>query len=391
MRAQAGNPRAGLWTGPWNADATALVVVTGLLLVYGLLMSFSASFVEAAQTGDPFRIFRRQVTWAGLGVVAFAVAAQVHHRQWRRAAWPLLVVALGALVLVLIPGMGVERFGSSRWLTVGPVEMQPSELAKLAVLVWVADVFDRKRPRDGSVQQLDHLLLPALPLFGVVALLVLLQPDLGTVVLLGLIVGAILWIEGLPMRMVTAMAAAALGIVIVLALVAPYRMARITGWLSPEDDPLDTGFQLLQARYALGSGGLFGVGLGSSRAKWDFVPNPETDFIFAIIGEELGLFGAVVILALFGALLYLGMRTAYRATDPFARTVAFAVTAWIVGQALVNIAAVTGLLPITGVTLPLVSVGGSSLIVTLAALGMLVAITRAGGTLRPATKSGGRR
>jgi cell division protein FtsW len=162
----------------------------------------------------------------------------------------------------------------------------------------------------------------------------------------------------------------------VLAAVAPYRVARVTGWLHPEADPLGTGYQLIQSRLALGSGGVFGVGLGSSRGKWNFIPNPETDFIFAIVGEELGLIGASFVLALFAALLYLGLRVAYAARDPFGRTVAFGVTAWIVGQALINVGTVTGLLPITGVTLPLVSVGGSSLVSTLVALGILTSIAR---------------
>jgi cell division protein FtsW len=168
-------------------------------------------------------------------------------------------------------------------------------------------------------------------------------------------------------------AAAAVGM---LAVVAPYRLARVTGWLDPEADPLGSGYQLLQARFAMGEGGIFGLGLGSSRAKWNLVPNPETDFIFAIIGEELGLVGAAGVLALFAALLFFGLRVAYAAEDGFGRTTAFGITAWVVGQALINVGTVTGLLPITGVTLPLVSVGGSSLVSTLIALGILVSIAR---------------
>ena len=206
--------------------------------------------------------------------------------------------------------------------------------------------------------------------------LVLLQPDLGTTILLGLIIGSVLWVEGLPGRYVGGVLAAGVLAVGLLAVVAPYRMARISGWLHPESDPLGAGYQLLQSWYALGSGAIFGLGLGSSRGKWNFIPNPETDFIFAIIGEELGLVGATAVLVLFGALLFVGLRIAYTATDGFGRTVAFAITSWTVGQALINVGTVTGLLPITGVTLPLVSVGGSSLLTTMLALGILVAISR---------------
>ncbi len=370
----------GLRTGAWTSDATAITVVTALLVLVGLLMSFSASFVDAAEAGNPFGVFLRQLVWAAIGSVGFVVAANLDPRTWRRLAWPLLAVAGVGLVLVLVDGIGIERYGSTRWLGAGPLVFQPSELAKLATLLWVADVLERKRPRDGSLHSTDHLLLPALPLLGILALLVLSQPDLGTTILLGVIVGAVLWIEGLPGRYVAGLAAFAVAAIAVLAIVAPYRLARVTGWLNPEADPLGGGFQLLQSRYALGSGGIFGVGLGSSRGKWHFIPNPETDFIFAIIGEELGLVGAAAVLGLFGGLLYIGLRIAYRAPHGFRRTVAFGITAWLVGQALVNIGAVVGLLPITGVTLPLVSVGGSSLVSTLVALGILVAIARSPAT-----------
>jgi cell division protein FtsW len=368
--------RTRLDPGPWTSDATALTVVTVLLLLTGLVMSFSASFVDAAEAGDPFGVFRRQVVWALLGVPAFVVAASLPHQRWRRWSWPLLALSLAGLLLVLIPGVGVTRFGSTRWLGFGPLVIQPSEIAKLAALLWVADVLERKRPKDGSLHEPSHLAIPAIPLLGLLAVLVLAQPDLGTTILLGLIVGAVLWVEGLPARYVGAGAVAALVAIAGLAVIAPYRLARVTGWLDPEADPLGSGYQLLQALFAMGEGGVFGLGLGSSRAKWNLVPNPETDFIFAIIGEELGLAGASGVLALFAALLFFGLRVAYAAEDGFGRTVAFAITAWIVGQALINVGTVTGLLPITGVTLPLVSVGGSSLVSTLVALGILVSIAR---------------
>jgi cell division protein FtsW len=375
-----------LAAGPWTTLSTWIVAVTGLLLIVGLVMSFSASFVDAAEAGDPFATFRRQLLWAVVGVPAFAFAAWIDPRVWRRLAWPLLAAALVGLVLLLVPGIGETRYGSTRWLSLGPLSIQPSELAKLAALLWLADVLQRKRPRDGAVHRLEHLMVPAVPLLVVLAGLVMAQPDLGTTILLGLIVGAVLWVEGLPARYVTGALVVGGAIVAALAVVAPYRVARIRGWLAPEAYPLDEGFQLLQSWYALGSGGVFGLGLGSSRGKWHFIPNPETDFIFAVIGEELGLVGALGVLALFTLLLYLGLKTAYLAPEGYPRTVALAITVWIVGQALVNIATVIGLLPITGVTLPLVSVGGSSLVSTLVALGILTAIAR-GPTRQPQTKA----
>ncbi len=366
----------GLRAGAWSSDATGITVVTVLLVMLGLLMSFSASFVDAAEAGNPFGVFVRQAIWVSIGLVGFVLAANLDPRVWRRLGWPLMAMSLAMLVLVLIDGIGLQRYGSTRWLGAGPLVFQPSELAKLATLLWIADVLERKRPKDGSLHSTDHLLLPALPVFAVLAFLVLRQPDLGTTILLGLIVGAILWVEGLRTRLVAGLVGVGLAAVVVLAVVAPYRLARVTSWLDPTADPLGGGFQLIQSRYALGSGGIFGVGLGSSRGKWNFLPNPETDFIFAIIGEELGMIGAAAVLALFGAMLYFGLRVAYAAPHGFRRTVAFTITAWLVGQALVNVGAVVGLLPITGVTLPLVSVGGSSLVSTLVALGILVAIAR---------------
>jgi cell division protein FtsW len=363
-------------SGPWGQEATALAVVVGLLLVVGLVMSFSASVVDAAENGDPFGILRRQVAWAAIGVPAFLVVSSTDHRVWRRLSWAMLAAAVVGLLLVLVPGLGLTRGGSTRWLGIGPLVVQPAELAKLSALLWLADVMERKRPGDGGPHELRHLLVPGVPLLAVLGALILAEPDLGTSVVVGIIVALVLYIEGLPLRLFGLFAGVGGLLATALAFTASYRVDRITGWLNPEADPTGTGFQLLQSLYALGSGGWFGLGLGSSRGKWNFVPNPETDFVFAIIGEELGLVGALVVLALFAALLVLGMRIARRAPDGFSRTVAFGITGWIVAQATINVATVVGLLPITGMTLPLVSAGGSSLVSTLVALGILVSIAR---------------
>lgn len=359
----------------WTREAAILTALTGALLVVGLVMSFSASIVDAAESGDVFAIFRRQLLWAALGLPAFWLTSRVDHRVWRRLSWVLLPVAVLLLALVLTPA-GISRFGSSRWIGVGPLVLQPSELAKLATLLWLADVFARKHERGTDLTSLPHQLLPALPVFLLQALLILLEPDLGTTILLGIVVALVLWVEGLPLRWFAAVSVLGGLAAAALALGAGYRAARIEGWLHPEQFPETAGFQLLQAKFAMADGGVFGLGLGASRGKWNYIPNPETDFIFAIIGEELGVVGALVVLGLFAVLLVVGMRTARLATDRFGRTVAFAITGWLVGQALINVGTVTGLLPVTGVTLPLVSVGGSSLVSTLVALGILVSIAR---------------
>jgi cell division protein FtsW len=360
----------------WPAGAIALTVITVLLMLLGLLMSFSASIVDAAQEGDAFGTFRRQATWALVSLPAFAVATRFPRRMLRPLSWPLILVTIVLLVLVLVPGVGITRFGSTRWLGFGGFVFQPSEVAKLALLLWLADVLERKRPSDGSLHATSHLLIPAVPALVLIGGLVMVQPDLGTTVLLGLIVGAMLFIEGIRLRFLISGLVLAAGAVAILVLVAPYRVARIRGWLYAEEFAQAEGFQLMQSWVALGSGGVFGLGLGSSRGKWNFVPNPETDFVFAIIGEELGLIGATGLILLFVTLLLLGLHVAFTAAPGFDRTLAFTVTTWVVGQAFVNIGTVIGLLPITGVTLPLVSAGGSSLLVTMIALGLLINVAR---------------
>jgi cell division protein FtsW len=375
-------------SGPWTRDAIWLLVLVGLLLLVGLVMTLSASFVADAESGDAFATFVNQAQFAGIGLVLFAAAARLHHDVWRPLSWPLLGIALVALLLVVVPGVGYTQYGSTRWLAVGPFIVQPSELAKLATLLWLGDVMTRKREQRAARQGIAvaavslptrHLLVPAVPLLVLQAVLVMLEPDLGTTLLLALIVFLVLWFEGISLRLVFALGGVTIAASVLAIAVAGYRVDRITGWIDPEADPLNTGYQLLQSLYALGNGGWFGTGLGASRGKWEYIPNPETDFIFAIIGEELGLVGALAVVALFTAILVVGLRVAATATDHFARLTAGGVTAWIVAQAFLNIGTVTGLLPITGVTLPLVSVGGSSLVSTLVALGILCSIARSNG------------
>jgi cell division protein FtsW len=265
--------------------------------------------------------------------------------------------------------------GGARWLQVGPLQVQPSELAKFAFVLWGADLLARKE-KLGQLEDWRQLLIPLLPGVGVLSLLVMMGDDLGTTFMLLIIFLALLWIIGTPGRLMLGMLGMMGLILLMLVVVAPYRLKRLTGYLGPPGSPVGPNQQSIQGKWALGSGGWFGVGLGASREKWGWVPNSTTDFIFAILGEELGLIGTLCVTFLYGGLAYAGLRIARRVQDTFMRLAAGAATAWIVGQALVNIGAVLGLVPITGVPLPLVSAGLSSLLVTMVALGMLMSFAK---------------
>lgn len=348
---------------------------TAFLVGSGLVMVLSASSVSAfAEYGDSFLFVQRQAAYAVVGVLALLVTSRMRYDAWRRLAGPFLLVTTAMLVLVLIPAHGIEAYGSSRWFQLGPVTVQPSELAKLSLIVFAAATLARSRTK---VDDLRQLAVPLLPISVVVCGLVMMQPDLGTTVILAVTMFALAFAAGVRLRYLTF--ASVIGAVIGAGLImsADYRRVRFLAFLHPWADVKNTGYQLAQSLYALGSGGWMGVGLGASRQKWQYVPNAHTDFIFAILGEELGLIGELIVLGLFGALVYAGIRIALRAPDAFGRLLAGGITAWLGIQALVNLGAVTGLLPITGVPLPFVSFGGSSLIVSLGAVGVLLSIGRA--------------
>lgn len=370
LRARTGTLAAGRRT----SSALLVVAPAAFLVAGGLIMILSSSWVSAFQQyGSSYLFFQRQLVWASLGAVGMLVASIIDYRRFRALGYLLLLGALAGLVLVLLPGIGTSVSGSTRWLSVGPLNFQPSELAKLALILVGADLCVRKRHR---LRTYKDVMLPYGAIAGLVGMLVMLQPDLGTTLILGGVVFAVLYIGGARMRVIAGMGVGAVSSALMLSLSAGYRRARLFSFMDPFKDPLNTGFQAVQSQIALGSGGLFGVGLGASRQKWLYVPNAHTDFIFSIIGEEVGLLGSFVVIGLFGMLAYAGVRAARRAPDAFGRIVAGGITAWIVGQAVLNMGAVTGLLPITGVPLPLVSFGGSSLMFTMIALGILTNIAR---------------
>ncbi|MEC7000432.1 MAG: putative lipid II flippase FtsW [Actinomycetota bacterium] len=344
-----------------------------LLLLLGLIMVMSASSIESVRVfGSPYTLAQRQAFFALLGVVAMFFAARTSVQFWRAFAWPWLLVAFGLLVAVLI--IGVEVAGQRNWIEIfGPFRLQPSEIAKLALVVWGAEVLSRRSRR---LDTWRGLLIPIVPVAVVMMVLVLAEGDFGNTLMLGAILAGILFAAGAPLRVFAVFAAVGAVGVWILSLAAPYRMDRILSWLNPGSDRLGFGWQVTQGQYALGTGGFWGVGLGASREKWGTLPEAHTDFIYPVIGEELGLLGTLIVLALFSLLAFAIFRLSRNTDNSFVRYAAAGVGAWIVVQAVVNIGGVLGLLPVAGVTLPLVSYGGSSLIPTLTAIGMLMAFAR---------------
>ena len=357
-----------------DRTVTVLLLSTAALTLLGLVMVLSASSVSSyARYGSSFLFFTRQVAYAAVGSVGLWVVARIPYRTWERLCVPLLGITLILLILVLHPAAGTVAGGSARWLQVGPVTIQPSELAKLAVVAFGAALLARRWRR---LHDLRALLLPLGPVVGLVAGLILLQPDMGTALIVVAALLGLLFAAGARVKhlFVGTLGMGTLGFGLMY--VEGYRWARFTSFLDPWADPQGSGYQTIQSIIALVGGGPFGVGLGASRQKWLYVPNAHTDFIYAILGEELGLVGAVGVLVLFGFLVWAGVRIAMRAPDAFGRLLAAGIVGWLGVQTLVNLGAVTGLLPITGVPLPLVSFGGSSLVVTLVAIGILVSIGR---------------
>jgi cell division protein FtsW len=355
-----------------------VVVSTGLLLTIGLVMVLSASSVRSYATyGSSYRIALNQALYVALGLPCMWVASRLPVKVWRRVGLPLLLVAVFLLMLVLVPGIGRNVDGARRWIPIaGGFNLQPSELAKLGLVLWGADVLVRKRK---LLRDWKHLMVPLVPGAGFLALLVMLEPDMGTTIVLMSVLMTLLWVVGAPGRVFGTLLGTALALGALLAVAEPYRLARLTSVVDPcaAHRRLDAGYQACQGLQALASGGVFGLGLGASREKWaGGLPNPYTDYVYAIVGEELGLLGTLTVLLLFATLTFAGLRIAKRTKDPYARLVASGITIWIAAQALVNMGTVVGLLPITGIPLPLISFGGSALVPTLVALGILLSFAR---------------
>lgn len=351
-----------------------LLGVGGLLLSLGLVMVASASTVYAYQEfGDSWAIFKKQLIWALAGLPLAFAASRMPSRLLRTLAYPLLLGSVILLVLTYTP-LGLTVNGNRNWINLGgPFLIQPSEAAKLALVLWGADLLARK---EKLLDQSKHLLIPFVPICGAVLALVLGQGDLGTALVLFSMVLVFLFVVGMPLRFFGIFVGVVAAIVTWMAITESYRLQRLTSFLNPFADYRDSGWQAAHSLFALGTGGWWGVGIGGGREKWGGLPEAHTDFIYAIIGEEFGLAGTLVVLGLFLTLAFAGIRIALRAPDMFTRLGASAIVGWLITQALINMGAVLNLLPITGIPLPLVSYGGSAMLPTLFALGVLVSFAR---------------
>jgi cell division protein FtsW len=366
------------WLGWLDSPLTSYYLVlatTVALVVIGLVMVLSSSSVEAyRQTRSSYSVFARQAGFAALGMPLMVLACRLPVRAWKALSWPLMIVAVGGLLLVFSP-LGVVVNANRNWVAIGSLTVQPAEAAKLALVVWAAAVLARKQR---LLNRTIHVLVPVVVPGAVVLLgLVLAGRDLGTGLVLMALTTSLLYAAGAPIRVFVLSGGVAAAAVTLMVEGSTNRMSRIAAWLGGgQCDYLSTCWQSVHAKWALASGGWWGVGLGASREKWSWLPEAHNDFIFAIIGEELGLTGSLVVLGLFAALAMGLLRVVVRSEDLFVKIATGGVFTWVIGQAVINVGAVLGLLPVVGVPLPLVSSGGSALVSTMVALGMVIGFAR---------------
>ena len=354
------------------ARFVALAVLAMLMVLLGIVMVLSAASVQDLRThGNAWHHQRRQLIWVVVGLAGLVTTTRLDYRRLRPMAIWLLVAAVILLVAVFIPGVGVRANGSSRWIRAGAATFQPSELAKLAVILY-GSVLLSSHP----VNDLRRTLLPLAVVLGGVGALVYAEPDLATPLILGAIAASLLFFAGLRWAVMGATSALGVAMMGALTMTAGYRRERLLSVFDPWSDPLNTGWQAIQAGVAMSNGGLWGLGLGASRAKWGFLPYAQTDFIFAIVAEELGFVAVIGMILVYLFIGLVGLNTALRAPDRFGQLLSAGITTWIMIQAYVNIGAVLGVLPITGVPLPFVSYGGSSMVLTLSAYGVLLNVAR---------------
>lgn len=351
-----------------------LITVTLTLLAVGLIMVYSASAVWADyKFDDSFYFVKRQMLFAGVGIIAMFFIMNVDYWSWRTWAKVMLIVCFVLLLLVLIPGIGTVRNGSRSWIGVGAFSIQPSEFMKLAMIIFLAKYLSINQK---NITSFKNGLLPSLLLVFTAFGLIMLQPDLGTgTVMVGTCL-VMIFVAGARIKHFAILGLIGLAGFVALVLSAPYRIKRITSFLDPWEDPLGSGFQIIQSLFAIGPGGLFGLGLGQSRQKFFYLPEPQTDFIFAILAEELGFIGGSFVLLLFALLLWRGIRVALGAQDLYGSFLAVGIISMVAIQVMINIGVVTGLMPVTGITLPFLSYGGSSLTLMLMAVGVLLNISR---------------
>jgi cell division protein FtsW len=355
----------------------ALLIATFGLLFIGMVMILSASTtVSYKQFNNQYIIFLRQSMFASIGIVimmAISRLPKIFFFRWSKVA---LWISIVLLVLVLIPSIGISVAGQRNWISLwGPFRLQPSEIAKLTLIVWGSVVLSKQIR--SKITTWQNLLVPVFPVGAIIAVLVIFEGDLGTALILGPILLSLFYAVGAPVKLFTWSAMAGLLGILILSIQESYRIQRFLSWINPSAENQDAGWQVTHGKYALASGGWTGIGLGASKEKWGWLPAAHTDFIFAVVGEELGLVGTLIVLALIGTIAYVALTLARKTNDLFTKLIATSVMAWIVVQSIINVGAVLGLLPVTGVPLPLVSYGGSSLVFTMSAIGVLMAVLRA--------------
>ena len=355
----------------------ALLIATFGLLFIGMVMILSASTtVSYKQFNNQYIIFLRQLMFASIGIVMMMAISRLPKIFFLRWAKVALWISIVLLVLVLIPSIGISVAGQRNWISLwGPFRLQPSEIAKLTLIVWGSVVLSKQIR--SKITTWQNLLVPVFPVGAIIAVLVIFEGDLGTALILGPILLSLFYAVGAPVKLFTWSAMAGLLGILILSIQESYRIQRFLSWINPSAENQDAGWQVTHGKYALASGGWTGIGLGASKEKWGWLPAAHTDFIFAVVGEELGLVGTLIVLALIGTIAYVALTLARKTNDLFTKLIATSVMAWIVVQSIINVGAVLGLLPVTGVPLPLVSYGGSSLVFTMSAIGVLMAVLRA--------------
>lgn len=344
------------------------------LLGIGFIMVYSSSAVRGyIQYDDPYHYLKMEILWVTMGLVTMFISMVVDLRWVRKFAKPALILAIVLLIAVKVPGIGRRVNGADRWIGLGPMSIQPSEVIKLSMVLMMSHLLALNPHK---IESFRKGVLPILGLMGVIAGLIMLQPDLGTTLVIAATTFFLLIAAGAKTWHIMALGGTGLGLVVAAIAAAPYRMRRIFAFLDPWADPLGNGYQTIQSLLALGPGGLFGLGLGQSRQKFLYLPENHTDFIFAMIGEELGFIGASLVVLIFFLFAWRGFRVAMRAPDPFMGFLAVGLTAMVSIQAMINMGVVSGLLPVTGITLPFISYGGTSLVFTMLGVGVLLNISR---------------
>ncbi|MGL4914109.1 MAG: stage V sporulation protein E [Romboutsia sp.] len=357
-----------------KTEFDSVIFYTTMILVFiGIIMVFSASFVQSSfKHDDAYYFLKRNVIFAVLGFICMITMSNIDYRFWKKNAKPVCIVAMILLVLVVTP-LGTKINGARRWLGIGAFSIQPAEIAKFATIIVTAKLIEKKYD---NIKSLKNGILPLILIPGIFFILIMLQPNMSTAGTIILVVFVMIFVAGMDMKIVAGMFVSGVGLFLALALTSPYRLKRVLSFLDPFQDPLGNGYQVIQGLYALGSGGLFGMGLGKSQQKWFYIPEPQNDFIFAIIGEELGLVGCAVVIMLFVILVYRCVRIALKCTNVFACMVVMGIGAQIGIQAALNIAVATSSMPVTGVALPFISYGGTSLIIFMSAVGIVLNISK---------------